>query len=294
MRAPGCSRWTFVDRNRLADRVADHAPLARTPRRSEFSRIPGPRARYLRCSPDPALAPPAPRADTRGASSASPRCPRCAARAPLAPASPATSARGTRSRCARSDRSGRAPADGPAVAPGCRASGSLTRYGVAEISSAGSEVARITPSRSVIVPRCAGTDSSVTCCVRATLRSAALCNTPRYRVLPAASTSSAKNAANSNPTRCSGSPQCRQPPRPVAGYRRPQIGAQPPAGAASLAAAVSSPRYSWTSRRGRCLLRSWGSSSFRGSRARRRRAFAGRSGAFSRPRPPSVVADSFR
>ena len=45
--------------------------------------------------------------------------------------------------------------------------GSLTRYGVAEMSLAGSDTASSVPVRSVIEPRCAGSATSTTCCVAA-------------------------------------------------------------------------------------------------------------------------------
>ncbi len=70
------------------------------------------------------------------------------------------------------------------------------------MSSAGSDTARSTPLRSVIVPRWAGTASSVSCWVRAALRSAPPCRTPRYTVRPAARTRSRKNSAKIAPIRC--------------------------------------------------------------------------------------------
>ena len=80
--------------------------------------------------------------------------------------------------------------------------GSLIRYGSAEIAWAGSDTARSTPLRSVIVPRWAGSVSVLSCWVWAALRSAGARTVPRYSTRAAASTSSKKNSPNMTPILC--------------------------------------------------------------------------------------------
>ena len=107
------------------------------------------------------------------------------------PARRAACARGRRSRC-RSRELARArrprAAEQRRELPRGRRRGSLTRYGVADDVVAGSETASSTPLRSVIVPRCAGTATSLDllawrrrCAERAALERAELAARARRR-----------------------------------------------------------------------------------------------------------------
>ena len=137
------------------------------------------------------------------------------------------SARGRRSRVSRlaslrSSVSGSTPSSGASLA--AVRPGSLTRYGVAETSSAGSETASSKPWRSTIVPRRAGSSSELTCWLAAALDRLEPLMVPRKRARPAARSRSARNAAKRRPMRRSSS---------ATGYPWPPWGAlAPPATAA--------------------------------------------------------------
>src|SRR4051812_26449589 len=91
----------------------------------------------------------------------------------------------------------------PSSAPSLPAAltGSLTRYGVAETSAAGSETASSRPLRSVIVPRRAGTVVLATCCVAAALVRRPPLTVPSQRVRTSASERSARKIAKRRPMR---------------------------------------------------------------------------------------------
>ena len=127
-----------------------------------------------RCRPCRAPATRASRAGRRGGSRARRRGPRCSARGSCAPACSAGGGRGRRSRCRGGSSCSRTSSSGwPSSGAIFFATpfGSLTRYGVALTSSAGSVTASSTPRRSTISPRRAGTLTRGSCWVTAALRS---------------------------------------------------------------------------------------------------------------------------
>ena len=171
MSCPGFDRGRVPDRDRLAERVAHDAPLAvLAVQRLLLASTPGPRRPCRRCFTVPSTCEAEPVARVLAAARRREVDAGDLELADLrgAPGGHAC-ARGRRSRCAAVSFSSSSPSGrrGSGRASRRVPRGSLTRYGVAETSLAGSETASSTPVRSVIEPRCAGSATSATCCVAA-------------------------------------------------------------------------------------------------------------------------------